>query len=212
MMLLSVLVATVLSGCTLLLFPIIQREIFPYPAASMDSAMNNVHLPWLAIVGTLASWPVLVLGKVWEGRRGEPILRRFLLGLTGLAVGGIAYLLASHLFVPLPELMGNYSNVRSVNSTGIQIPEASTFLLYFALNFALLRWWRLVDPRRSHRLSLWSLFVACIVAFGISIPLEFPQPWGVIVIAITSLSIQLASPLLENSRDDTAYAEAQEAV
>jgi len=72
--------------------------------------------------------------------------------------------------------------------------EGAAYIVYFAVAFFALRWWRLADPRRPMRFSFLPLFAA---AFWSLLPLAiWPQPhlWGVGALVMTAAIVQLVSP------------------
>ena len=46
---------------------------------------------WLLLVSVAGSWAVLIPSKFWEGIRGDPMARRFLLMVIGMGVGAAAF-------------------------------------------------------------------------------------------------------------------------
>jgi len=165
------------------------------------------QLAWLLSVSIVASWAVLIPSKLWEGRRGEAVLRRFVLLLAGLGVGlfaaGVHAFLTFRLpdptvFLPAdPELtsVAHYRLPASFYADGS--PQLLAYLACFATLFLVLRWWRQADPLRAARLSLWWILVSSVVAGVVASAWHFPQPWLVWVAAVMSISIQLASPRLD---------------
>ena len=73
-------------------------------------------------------------------------------------------------------------------------PLLSAYLVYFAGLFAILRWWRPIDPLRKVRLSIGSTAVCLLWAWVMHSLCEFPQPWGFFVAATVSVAVQLAAP------------------
>jgi len=159
---------------------------------------------WLALVSTAGAWGILVPSKFWEGSEGEPIYRRFVLLLVGLALGAGAWLTADLLMVDLHYDMNgiNGSKVRNAgwvsdfyNADGS--PRLLAYMPYFGFLFPVLRWWRQTNPLRSTRLSLWSTVLCVAWAMILSVPWPFPQPWGLAVAATVSIAVQLASPWID---------------
>jgi hypothetical protein len=157
---------------------------------------------WLSLLGIAGSWGVLIPAKFWEGTRGEPILRRFVLLCVGLAVGYIGYLVDSGLLVKLPSSM----DIGPVASASYQSslfaadgsPTLEGYLAYFGFLFPILRWWRMADPVRRTRFSLWSIGVCALWAFLLNMAWPFLQPWGILVAAIIAVSVQLGSPWVDH--------------
>jgi len=161
---------------------------------------------FLAIVGTLGAWTVLVPSKLWEGRHGETGLRRFVMMVCGFAIGGAASTAMGSLLVYLPYDMTDISGPvpRYELPTGFYGPDGTPLLLaylaYFGFLFLIPRWWKQADPGRSARVSLWSTAVCVFWAAALNVFWPFPQPWGIMLAAIVSIAVQLASPWTGHAR------------
>jgi hypothetical protein len=172
---------------------------------------------WLATVGSLGAWAVLIPSKFWERESGDQAMRRFTMLVAGLVVGVGAYLLASVLLVDLPYGLGmRSSNVGagffdSSMRDQLHRPDGSPTLLiylaYFGFMFLVLRWWRQADPRRSTRLSLWGCIWCVAWAYALFFFWSFPQPWGMMLAAIIAVSVQLSSPWVPQARRASSGAE-----
>ena len=153
---------------------------------------------WLTLTSTLGAWAVLIPSKLWEGTQGEQALRRFTLLVIGLVFGVASFGLDKALLVNLPfEIQPQWRNDHipaSFYSVLDGSPLMPAFVAYFGFLFVLLRWWRQADPMRSVRLSLWTTVCTVFVAWVLNLFWPFPQPWGLMVAAIMSMAIQLASP------------------
>jgi hypothetical protein len=73
-------------------------------------------------------------------------------------------------------------------------PLLYAYVAYFGFLFVILRWWRQADPRRTTRLSLWTIACSIFIAWLLNFFWPFPQPWGCMVAATMSSAIQLTSP------------------
>jgi hypothetical protein len=165
------------------------------------------HVAWLLSVSIVASWAVLIPCKVWEGRRGEAALRRFVLLVAGLGVGLFASAVHAFLTYQVPDPTAFLPADPALTTTArYQLPEGFyrdgsprmvAYLACFATLFLVLRWWRQADPLRAARLSLWSTLICTLMAGVVASAWHFPQPWLVMVAAMMSVSIQLASPRVE---------------
>ena len=153
---------------------------------------------WLALTSTLGTWAVLVPAKWWEGTSGEQALRRFAMLVIGLGYGAAAFGLDQALLVNLPfEMRPQWKNEHipaNFYSLLDGSPQLPAFVAYFGFLFLLVRWWRQADPLRSVRLSLWATVCTVFMAWLLNEFFRFPQPWGLMVAAIVSIAIQLASP------------------
>ena len=152
---------------------------------------------WLVLTSIAGTWAVLIPSKFWEGRRGEAILRRFVLMVVGLAVGALAFGLAEMLMVTLPGDPNFPEGQAPPNFYAADgHPLVMAYMACFGTLFLLLRWWRQADPLRSTRLSLWSLAVSALVAGLVAGMWDFPQPWLMYVAGAISVSVQLAGSWL----------------
>ena len=61
---------------------------------------------WLLVAAVAGSWAVLIPSKFWEGARGDPMTRRFLLMVIGMGVGAAAFCASEWLMVGLPPAAG----------------------------------------------------------------------------------------------------------
>ena len=92
---------------------------------------------WMATVSTVGGWTVLVAGKYWEFAEGEEVRRRFGMLVLGLAFGAFAYASQCFLITPVSE------DVTVVGNRWGQVsdqPALGSFMLFFGLLFATLRW------------------------------------------------------------------------
>lgn len=162
------------------------------------------HLPrpeqttWLAVMSVAGAWAVLLPSKFWEGHRGEPMLRRFILMVAGLGLGVLAAGVAALLQVGLPadpEFVSgrpHYALPTSFYADGT--PRLLAYMACFATLLAVLRWWRQADPLRTTRMSLWAMGFCVVVAWIVATVWHFPQPWLMMVACAMSVAVQLASP------------------
>jgi hypothetical protein len=155
---------------------------------------------WLTLVSVLGSWAVLIPAKLWEGTFGDQTLRRVAMLVIGLALGAAAYLSAEMLLITFPDSPGLHV-VNSHNLGGrFYDPKGSpllyAYLAYFGALFSAVRWWKQADPLRRTRLSVWNTGMCVFAAWVVDWIWAFPQPWGLMVAAIISISVQLVSPFV----------------
>ncbi|MFZ5829663.1 MAG: serine/threonine-protein kinase [Planctomycetota bacterium] len=173
--------------------------------ARMES-IQPTQWAWLLLTSLFGSWAVLVPAKFWEGTRGEPRVRRLVQMCFGLATGVFAASLASILLLDLPEVFGilglsdefKYRLPESFYAPGGE-PRLLAFMAAFGSLFFVMRWWKLANPLRGTRLSLWSIFITVIVADVLAALWHFPEPWLPMVAATMAISVQLASPWVNQS-------------
>jgi hypothetical protein len=78
---------------------------------------------------------------------------------------------------------------------GSGLAEGAGYLVYFAVTFFALRWWRMADPRRSTRFSFLPVLAAGF--WGLLPLLIWPQPWqsgAPVALVMTAAIVQLVSP------------------
>jgi hypothetical protein len=153
---------------------------------------------WLWLVGIIGSWAVLLPSKLWEGRRGDPILRRFVMMVIGMGVGLAACGIDDTLMVKLRPArafaaMPGYNAPPGFFDFAGQ-PLLMVYVACFGTLFLVMRWWRQADPLRRKRLKLSTLFVTVVVAMIVAQAWQFPQPWLPMAAATISVAVQVAGP------------------
>jgi hypothetical protein len=164
-------------------------------------ALEGDQFAWLAMTSVCGAWAILIPAKFWEGHKGEAILRRVVMLIVGLLVGGAAYAWANTLLIKFPDSpMPHMLNSRALGSGFFDVKDGSpllnAYLAYFGSLFFLVGWWRQCDPLRRTRLSIWSTVLTVLVGWGVTYVWQFPQPWGLMVAGIISTSVQLVSPFV----------------
>ena len=159
---------------------------------------------WLLGTTLAGAAAVLVLGKLWETSNGDAVHRRFVMLVTGLGVGFIAWGLQTYLGIdPLVNSINpagpSYNNHGPLLIAMTKHSKVAIYPLYFAAQFLILRWWRQADALRPARLSLWDSGVCVLVAFIGAQFLPVALPWGPMLAASISLTVQLASPWVSSA-------------
>ncbi len=184
----SLLLAATVAAASALLILIVQRQAMP----------SQVYV-WLALTSTLGAWGILLPAKLWEGRHGDHVLRRFVGLGVGLTCGLGAWALGQWLLIDLtnnvnlPHLPITTQGTHNVEGQ----PELLGYLAYFGFLFLLIRWWHQTDPLRKGRLSVWTAAGAVFWAYVLNLLWAFPQPWGMMTAATISVAVQLASPWVD---------------
>jgi hypothetical protein len=152
---------------------------------------------WLLLTSVCGTWLVLIMAALWDNRRGDALVRRFVMLVVGLAWGAAAWGFDRLLWVSLPYemLFDHPHDPMNLHLYGVDgQPELLTYMAYFGCLMFLVRWWLQASATRSSRVSLWSLGASVVGAGVINVFWPFPQPWGLAVAGVTSFSVQLASP------------------
>ena len=160
---------------------------------------------WLSCTSAFASWVVLFLGKLWEGNEGDQALRRFCMMVTGMVVGGFAYVVYHALMLPpVYPLMSWDHSLIGETTPDLQLyndrgePHPAAFAGYFGLVFLTLRWWLAADPLRTSRLSIWGTAAAVLMALIFNYVLPIPR--GFLVVTSAIVAIQLAATWVDPRR------------
>ncbi len=168
---------------------------------------------WLAIVGTLASWAVLVPAKFTEGKLEDHVPMRLVMLLLGGLVGAAAFGVGDALLVnlhrgeePLDAGWGlishemlNWQRPPGAHEL-VGNPTFPAYVAFFATLFLLVRWWRQAEFTRATRLSTWSVAGCVVAAWLVHLFWWFPQPAGMMVAGTVAAAVQLASPWMPPSR------------
>jgi hypothetical protein len=153
---------------------------------------------WLVAVSALGAWSLLIVGKLWEGADGEPLVRRIVLLFLGLALGAMAWqtdaalMLDSRLALVSGNPIHEWDLVRTMYDHAGK-PLAAAYLAYYGAVFAVPAWWRQSDPRRSARVSLFATMWVGLVAWLANLVWPFPQPMGIFSVVVMSLAVQLSA-------------------
>ncbi|MGB9689704.1 serine/threonine-protein kinase [Thermogutta sp.] len=158
---------------------------------------------WLYFTMTFGTWIVLILAKLWQGREGDVITRRFVMMIAGFLLGAIGFFLSEYLKVDLPF------DPRWPNIHDWQLPAAfyregqpmlPAMVASFGTLFLFVRWWQLADPLRPRRFGFWGVFGPGVAAFLASTLWVFPAQWLVIPAMGMGITLQLAAPWFMRSR------------
>ncbi len=172
---------------------------------------------WMTLTTTLASWAIMVPGKLAEGKVEDQAPLRFTQLVMGAFVGLLAWSLADTLLLALPVwndlavapwnsvmdgslgLTQNKGLVESFSSGALRL-SLPVYVAYFAFLFVILAWWRQAEVSRSSRVSLWSITWCGLVAWMLHFVWWFPQPIGLLVAVVMAFTIQLSSPWMPPSQ------------
>jgi hypothetical protein len=182
---------------------------------------------WLATVGSLSCWAIMIPAKLAEGRVEDQAPLRFIQLLTGAVVGVIAWATADWLMLPLMQWnsMGTWPNESLMSSTvglggiGRSVTDLSAvhlplqmFAAYFAFLFVLIAWWEQTESTRSPRVAIWSIAWCGLVAWLLHFIWWFPQPLGMLIAAVMAFTLQFASPWLSPSKRRAIVEQAEQGV
>jgi eukaryotic-like serine/threonine-protein kinase len=202
------------------LFAALAASVAPLLLAEQAASENAAVYLWLAMVGTLGSWAILVPAKFAEGKIEDQVPMRIVLLLLGAVVGVAAWFLGDVLLLrvaswdePVGLDVGLLSQEalhwsRLPNAVNPSLPH---YVAYFAFLFLVLRWWRQAECTRSSRLSLWTVFVCVLWAWVLQLFWWFPQPTGMLAAGVIAFATQMSSPWLPPSGRRALQLEADQA-
>lgn len=158
-----------------------------------------VGMFWAASVALATTWIAVGLGKRWQKEEGDWAIRSFVQLTSGFVIGLLAFVLAEFLMIPWAEITKEGLGELPVHRwkgffDGSGQPLMPAFLAYFPLVMGLIPWWKQVDPLRRTRFSFWAVIWSVIAASIVHLLIPFPQPWGALIAAGTSIAVQLSSP------------------
>ncbi|MFZ4081407.1 MAG: serine/threonine-protein kinase [Pirellula sp.] len=164
---------------------------------------------WLGTMSILCSWTVVTFARRWESKQEDSIAFRFAMMVAGLLLGAASFQLSEFLLIPWSSILNPNSDLQSkiFNNTlnrslkGFydeqQIPNLAGHMAYFAGLMWIVRWWRQSDSLRKKKFSLWAIVWSMLMAGLVQAVFYFPSPWCLWMAAITSLSVQIASPWID---------------
>ena len=171
---------------------------------------------WMSVTTTLGSWAVISITRFSEGRFEDQVPMRTLMAGGGLLLGTVAFGLGHALMIGVPDIQDfgvdpndtmfhELLDVPRTSHTAWHAPnmahvEFVSSVVYFAMLFGLLRWWRLSEITREKRLSLWGTAIVVAAAFFLHLVCWYPQPGGIAVAATIAVATQLTSPWLRPSQ------------
>lgn len=157
---------------------------------------------YFAAITMVAAWSLILPSKIWEGRAGDSVMRRFTLASAGLAVGFIAAVLPQYLLIYQDALFHGATAGHPVYvgrltiSDGSGTPTMACFMLFFAALFGVRRWWWQVDSFRKSRFRVSSALMTLLVGVVITGMLQefsFPDALGATWALAISAVVQLSS-------------------
>jgi hypothetical protein len=129
---------------------------------SLGQFHNLADIGMVFFLTVATTWAVLIPGKVWAHRKGDPWRRRVVMMFLGVLIGVGALWLNGW----VPAMRGEAGPTVQRGflfdwpTSGNGLAEGAAYIIYFAVAMFPLRWWRLTDPRRSARFSFLPLLAA----------------------------------------------------
>jgi hypothetical protein len=165
------------------------------------------------------TWSVVIPSKLWvPGTNDESWTRRLLHMTLGFVIGVFALWLDGyelpvpwnpstqlevlHPFKSSPEsadaLRQSWTG-RTYGSENTTMPILACYLSFFGLMFLVLRWWKVTEPTRSKRLSIWALAAVVLWAwiFLFLLPSTHHRELGFVSMIMASVVVQVTCPWRE---------------
>ncbi|MGE3821001.1 MAG: protein kinase, partial [Isosphaeraceae bacterium] len=161
-------------------------------AQGVDPIGQPERLAFLFGSTLLATWGALLPSRLLEGRQVPRPVRKALALTTGLVVGLATWGLAEGID------LGRVPRWDSIVDESLLGPSNPlTNAGYFGLVFLLCDWSGMVARDRHKRFRVIPALKAGAVAGLLGLVWPFPQPWGLSIVALTSLVTQSVSPWSE---------------
>lgn len=153
----------------------------------------------------LGSWGVMGATKYWEGAPAGDGTRRLVMLAMGLGLGQLLAVVSGWSHVTLPDGVRASRSLSDVvaDRAGPEVAAMASLAAFYGLAFGANRLWKLAARDRDHRFRLGPLVGAGLIAGLVALPLEAPQPWGPLSLALIAMVVQLSSPW---DRQAAAYA------
>ncbi len=165
-----------------------------------DMLPNPADVAFFGTVTLIAAWALIVPAKMWEGRKGDTIVRRLIQGFLGLAVGAVAAVLQQFLMLNESQLLqidgdgvfedGTIGRLQFIQNG---LPTMAGFMMFFSLLFLIRRWWWQADSFRKARFRISSALVTLCLGVVLSAILPFSEQLGAIWALAISAVVQLSS-------------------
>jgi len=189
----------------------ILAALFSVPASGLlgvdfGRPQQLAYLFGLTLLGT---WGTLLFCKHVEGRSSDCTSRRVVFLIIGLTLGGVGAALAGWTRLELEptwhvNLVDDAFGMSPwVGNPGHPNPLASA--VYFGLAFFAIDWWKLAARDRKARFRIVQVVKTGLIGLLLGLLWPFPQPWGLGVIILIAVVVQLVSPWSEVA---AAYARA----
>jgi eukaryotic-like serine/threonine-protein kinase len=177
-----------------------------YPAFGVEVPLDPAQLAFLFAIILAGVWGVLVPSKIWEGRDVDSALKRLVMLVFGLALGtaGITLGYWSRSTMPATWHLGGFDprlvSFSKVGSNELMSPAA--FVAFFGATMAINGWWKLTARDRPARFRFFPVLLAGLTAglIGAGLPTP-PEPWGLLVIALIAIVVQIVSPWNRSAAD-----------
>ena len=158
---------------------------------------------WSVMVCLVAIWSLLILEKFWESRDGDVWLRRLATGCLGVGIGLVSWFGGQYLNLPFDRMVLSEASVEGpLKEIALQLPIALAYPMFFGGLFLVIRWWRLADPIRRTRLSIWSIGQILIWSILLAWLGGLDPVRHAILVTVIAVGVQLAAPWIPRMHRD----------
>ncbi len=174
-----------------------------------DDIMAQPQLLALLVgVTLLSTWGTLATGKMFDGRQSDLMTRRIVFLVLGTILGGLGYLLAdwTQTGPSSAQVKPFHILIEDGYDFAFRLPNLFQILSFFGLSFFALNWSALTARDRKKRFRFWPVMLAGLLGAVLS-PMFWPmdRPWGVGVLVLTAIAVQLSSPWSEAAAKYAAW-------
>lgn len=182
----SLALAPVLAGLMALVVAAVARR---------NADFNMAWIAHLYFLTVAVCWAVMIPAKLWSSGRADSWTRRIVMTSMGLLVGLEAMWLTG--WTPVDGAGPLRPGVS--DRVGLPYPDwfsmAAGYMSYFALAFLTVRWWKMAERTRTHRIGLFPVLSVAFWALVLIFLWPWPeQPWGPIALITSSFIVQCVSP------------------
>lgn len=172
---------------------------FCLPAESLQAA----PFIWMAVVVIISAIGLLGFNQHWQTKAEHDLSDRVVQAIFGAVIGVAALSLHDYLL-----LSGDFAIDRNVDFRQIAeklynaryFPTRLAFVAHFSLLFFFVRWYRVCDPIRNTKLSLWAIMVVVTVEWCLQQFFPIGPPAGMLFAAVLVIVLQLAAPWIPMSQ------------
>ena len=152
---------------------------------------------WLITTHISCCWMVLVLGHLWESREGDNTIRRLVMFIGGVATGALAFMTADYMNLSLADFHSVGGSVQWPWMAEDGLLTLGHYAINYGIVFVVFCWWKQAESFRPLRIDMLNAVACGFVAWLLPI---VPLPWGFMMAATISITIQTSAPFI--SKED----------
>jgi serine/threonine protein kinase len=181
---------------------------------AIDLRTDPQNLAFLFAMTLAGSWGILTANKVIEGRKVEPMIKRFIYLFVGAGLGVLGTFLSSWL---LPNLTPGRPTILVFNHEighyldQLDVALLGKYMTYFALAYFVNGWWKVTERDRPAKLRIWPIMKAGVLGLCLTPLWPYQELWSVCIVTMTAVVLQLASPWSSQAAAYARHVRKQEA-